>query len=184
MSIRSSFHILLSHAGQKAISGNRPYVNNTWVASFHKDKSGWQALYYILSSVTSEDFSWERIVLLLFWLSVKAWLEELLRHFKRSGIDDFYWFNILPIMTWCRTLLITWIPGHCRSNWVDWCQLKASGLDSLGRHLSLSLIQFPVPDQNCVFFFFFPHTHVAASLEKTARKSQTSRFIFLLKIKW
>lgn len=45
VSIRGSFHIPLSHVGQKAISGNRPCVNNTWVASFQRDKSARRALY-------------------------------------------------------------------------------------------------------------------------------------------
>lgn len=78
-------------------------------------------------------FHLERIVMVLFYLSVKAWLD---RVFKRSGIDDFYWLNILPIMTWYKTLLITWIQGHCGSNWADLCQLQSSRLDSLARHLS------------------------------------------------
>lgn len=83
-----------------------------------------------------------RIVLVLFFFSAKAWLEGLLHHFKRSGTDDFYWLNILPIMTWCKTLLITWIPGHSGCNWADVCQLQGSGLDSLWRHLFSHLSHF------------------------------------------
>lgn len=64
-----------------------------------------------------------------------AWLDKLLHHFKRPVIDDFYWPNILPLMTRSRTLLITWIPGHCGNNWADLCQLQSSGPDSLKRTL-------------------------------------------------
>lgn len=62
-------------------------------------------------------------------------------------MHDSYWLNILPVMTGCRTSLITWIPGHCGCNWVDLCQLQSSRRDSLGMHLSI----FPGDDQNGSF---------------------------------
>lgn len=33
-------------------------------------------------------------------------------------------YGILPIITWCRTSLITWIRGCCGSKWADLCQLQ------------------------------------------------------------
>lgn len=135
---RSSFHILLSHDGQKAISGNRPYVNNMWVASFQKNKSAWKPLYQpypILLQQHVRGFHLENSVGNVLLVCEAAWLDKLLHHFKRPGIDDFYWPNILPLMTRSRTLLITWIPGHCGNNWADLCQLQSSGPDSLKRTL-------------------------------------------------
>lgn len=149
MSIRSSFHILLSHDGQKAISGNRPYVNNMWVASFQKNKSAWKPLYQpypILLQQHVRGFHLENSVGNVLLVFEAAWLDKLLHHFKRPDIDDFYWLIliyidyidyifILPLMTRSRTLLITWIPGHCGNNWADLCQLQSSGPDSLKRAL-------------------------------------------------
>lgn len=96
-------------------------------------------------------FHLKRTVAALFFLSVKAWLDGLLGHFNGSGIDGFYWLNILPVMTWRKTLLITWNPGHCGSNWADLCQLQSSRLASLARRRSQLLKVFPVSAQKCFY---------------------------------
>lgn len=63
-------------------------------------------------------------------------------------------YHIVPIMTQCRTLLITWIPGRCGSNWADSCWLP--GLETLGR----SVVEVTSCPRSAVGFPFTLCTHL------------------------
>lgn len=69
-------------------------------------------------------------------LVCKGLISGALTPFRKAWHWCFLWvYHILPIITWCRTSLITWIPGCCGSNWADLRQLQSSpGLIHLGRN--------------------------------------------------